>query len=67
MDAEVLRAINNLSKRVNKIEKNLEKFLLDKQEITNGGLADIADIISIHDEAITDLASLVSEIAEKEA
>lgn len=64
MDAKVLIAINNISKRLNKVERKLEKFLLDKQEITNGGLADIADIISIHDEAIADLAGLVSEIAE---
>lgn len=66
MDAEILKAINNISKRVTEVERKLENFLLGRQEVTNGGLADIADIISGHDEAIADLAVVVSEIAEKE-
>ena len=66
MDAETLKAINDVTKRLNTVERKLEQFLLDKQEVTNNGLADIADIISEHDSAIADLATVVSEIAEKE-
>lgn len=66
MDKEIATAINNVSKRVTEIEKKLEQFLLDKQEVTNGGLADIADVINTHDEAIADLAAVVSEIVEQE-
>lgn len=67
MNAETLKAINDVSKRLNEVEQKLEKFLLDKQEVTNNGLADIADIINTHDEAIVDLAAVVSEIVEQEA
>lgn len=67
MDAETLKAINDVSKKVTEVERKLEQFLLDRQEVTNGGLVEIADIISTHDSAIADLAAVVSEIAEKEA
>lgn len=66
MESETLKVINNISKRLNEVERKLEQFLLNKQEVTNNGVADIANIISGHDEAIADLAVVVSEIAEKE-
>lgn len=67
MDVETAKAINDVSKRVTEIQQKMEQFLLDRQEVTNNGLVDVADIINAHDEAIADLAVAVSEIAEKEA
>jgi len=64
MDSETIKAINNISKRLNRVEQKLEQFLLDKQEISNKGIAELASIINTQDEAIADLAQIVSEIAQ---
>jgi len=64
MDSEILKAINNISKRLNNVEQKLEQFLLDKQEVANSGIIDLADIISTHDAAIADLAQTICEIAQ---
>lgn len=67
MDAEVAKAINNVSKRLNEVERQLEQFLLGKHEenktsieTTDGGVAELADLISVHDDAIAELAEIVA-------
>ena len=71
MDAYTIKAINNLSKRLNDVEYKLESFLLSKHkenkeaiEISDGGIVDLAEMLSVHDEAIAELAEMVA--AEKE-
>ena len=64
MDSKILKAINNLSKRLNEVEKKLEQFLLDKQELSNEGIIELATIINTQDEAIADLAQTVSELTQ---
>lgn len=73
MDQETAKAINDLSKRMNNIEQQLEKFLLLKHEenreairTADGGIVDIAEIVSTHDEAIAELAEIVSIKVENE-
>lgn len=72
MDAETAKAINNLSKRMNAMERKLEDFLLAKHEenklaieTADGGIMDIAEVVSIHDEAIAEIAGAVSGLAEE--
>lgn len=67
IDMQILKAINNVSKRLNEVECKLESFLLDKHEenkeainISDGGIVDIAEILSIHDEAIAELAEMIA-------
>lgn len=57
MDPEVLKLINGVHKRINEVELKLEQFLLSKHE-TN------AEAIAVSEEAVLDLASLVSELVE---
>ena len=70
--SEIFKAINNVSKKVNEIQKRLDDHLgyrcdtnEENIEVTDEGLIDVADIVSSHDEAITELASIVSNIKEE--
>lgn len=67
MDHETAKAIADVTKRLNDVEKQLETFLLGKYEenkrsiaTTDGGIVDIAEIVSTHDETIAELAELVA-------
>ena len=71
MDKEIAKAINDVSRRLTEAEQKIELFLLNKHEqnkeaisITDDGVVDIADILNTHDEAIADLANVISEISE---
>lgn len=73
MDMETAKAINNVSKRLNEVEKKLESFLLGKHKenresiaVTDGGLVDVAEAVSVQDEAITELAGLLAGLASEE-
>ena len=74
MNKEIIKVFNNLSKRLFRVEKKLETFLLDKHyqnkekiETSDGGIMDIADILSLHDEVICELAEVLSSIVEGES
>lgn len=74
MNPEILKAINTLSKRLFSVEQELEKFLLDKHnknkeriETSDGGIMDMAETISLHDEVLCELAEVVSNIVEGES
>ncbi|MCM1089131.1 MAG: hypothetical protein NC419_13325 [Muribaculaceae bacterium] len=73
MDAETAKAINNISKRLNSVEQKMESYLLERHEenkeaiaTTDGGVVDIADVVSAHDEAIAELAGIISVMSEGE-
>ena len=65
---EIFRAINGISKKVNIVEQKLDTLILslnadcNNKISTNGnGIDDIAEIASMHDQAIDELATLVAE------
>lgn len=57
MSPDVLKAINDVNKRLNEVERKVENFLLEKHE-TN------AEAIAIAEEAMMELAGAISEISE---
>lgn len=64
--------INELSKKVNNIQSMIDVYFgyrcdvnEESIEITDGGLIDVADVLSSHDEAITELASIVSSLSDE--
>lgn len=72
MDAEVAKALNKILKRLNEVELKMEQFLLSKYHenkesinLTEVGIMDVADVLSVHDEAIEELAEIVAEMSER--
>ena len=72
MDAETARAINALSKKVNDLTRRLDLYLgsrcdqnAEEINLADGGIMDMANIISSHDEAIAELAEIVSDLSTK--
>ena len=73
MDVEVAKAINKLSKKINSIQLQLDRYFSIKHEensadikLSENGLLEVADMVSLHDEAIFELAEIVSELKESE-
>lgn len=73
MDIEVAKALNELSKKINSIQLQLDRYFSMKHEensadikLSENGLLDIAEIVSSHDGAIFDLAEVVSALKEGE-
>lgn len=73
MDIEVAKAINELSKKINSIQLQLDRYFTMKHEenltdikSSENGLLEVAEMISSHDEAISELAGIVSELKESE-
>ena len=71
MNAEVEKAINTLSKKINSIERKLDEYTVmlhqknaDEINVSEGGMMDIANIVSSHEEAIADLADIVSTLSD---
>ena len=65
---EIFRAINCISKKVNSVEQKLDTLILslnadcNNKILTNeNGIDDIAGIVSMYDQAIDELATLVAE------
>lgn len=54
MDKEVAKAINDVYKRINKVEATLEQFMLEKHEKNKESIATI-------DDAIMELAEIITE------
>lgn len=72
MDAETARAINALSKKVNDLTRRLDSYLgsrcdqnAEEISLADDGIMDIANVVSSHEEAITELAAIVSELSTK--
>ena len=73
MDKETVKAINNLSKKINDIQLQLDRYFGNRCDqnsenikIDENGLLEVAETVSLHDEAITELAQLVSDLKESE-
>lgn len=73
MDKETAKAINELSKKMNSIQLQLDRYFSMKHEenltdikLSENGLLEIAEMVSSHDEAISELAGMVSELKEGE-
>ena len=73
MDIEVAKALNELSKKINAIQLQLDRYFSIKHEenstdikLSENGLLEVAEMISSHDEAISELAGIVSELKESE-
>ena len=73
MDIEVAKAINELSKKINSIQLQLDRYFTMKHEenltdikLSENGLLEVAEMISSHDEAISELAGIISELKESE-
>ena len=65
---EIFKAINCISKKVNSVEQKLDTLILslnadcNNKISTNGnGIDDMAEIVSMHDQAIDELATLITE------
>lgn len=68
---EIYKAINNVSNKVNGIALKLDNLIMrlnaDAQEridLNSNGIDDVAGIVSTHDEAIEELATLLAEMEE---
>ena len=73
MDIEVAKALNELSKKINAIQLQLDRYFTIKHEenltdikLSENGLLEVAEMVSSHDEAIYELARIVSELKESE-
>ena len=73
MDIEVAKALNELSKKINAIQLQLDRYFTIKHEenltdikLSENGLLEVAEMVSLHDEAISELARIVSELKESE-
>ena len=73
MDIEVAKALNELSKKINAIQLHLDRYFSIKHEensadikLSENGLLEVAEMISSHGEAISELAGIVSELKESE-
>ena len=69
---EIFRAINNVSKRQNEMEQKLDAVMQmlnahanEKISVNSGGIDGLADMVSAHDGAIEDLATIVAELEVK--
>ena len=73
MDIEVAKALNELSKKINAIQLQSDRYFTIKHEenltdikLSENGLLEVAEMVSSHDEAISELARIVSELKESE-
>lgn len=73
MDIEVAKALNELSKKINAIQLQLDRYFTIKHEenltdikLSENGLLEVAEMVSSHDEAISELVGIVSELKESE-
>ena len=69
---EIFKAINAVSCKVNDVSQKLDEVMQilnasanEKISVNSGGIDGLADIISVHDVAIDDLATIVSELEVK--
>lgn len=65
---EIFRAINNVSKRQNEMEKKLDAVMQmlnaqanDRINADDTAIDDIADMVATHNEAIDSLAEMITE------
>lgn len=59
MTEDVSKAINNLSKRLNEVERKLDQYFLEKHEINSRSIEDT-------DTAVMELAKIITSITGEE-
>lgn len=71
--AEIYKAINDVSNKINDISYNMDRMIQQLNSITEKriekstlAIDDIADMIATHNEAIDSLAEIVAEESEVE-
>ena len=69
---EVFKAINDVANRINDVSQKLDEVMHklnananEKITVNSGGIDGLADMVSAHDGAIEDLATIVAELEEK--
>ena len=69
---EIFKAINAVSCKVNDVSQKLDEVMQmlnasanEKIFVNSGGIDGLADMVSAHDGAIEDLATIVAELEEK--
>ena len=69
---EVFKAINSVANRVNDMSQKLDEVMQmlnasanEKISVNSGGIDGLADMVSAHDGAIEDLATIVAELEVK--
>ena len=69
---EVFKAINAVSCKVNDVSQKLDEVMQklnasanEKISVNSGGIDGLADMVSVHDGAIEDLATIVAELEVK--
>ena len=69
---EVFKAINAVANRVNDVSQKLDEVMQkfnasanEKISVNSGGIDGLADMVSAHDGAIEDLATIVAELEVK--
>ena len=69
---EIFKAINAVSRKVNDVSQKLDEVMQklnananEKITVNSGGIDGLADMVSTHDGAIEDLATIVAELEEK--
>lgn len=70
--AEIYKAINRVSNKVNEMSQKLDSVMMilnatatEKITVNAGGIDGLAEMVSMHDGAIEDLATIVAEMEEK--
>ena len=69
---EVFKAINAVANKVNDVSQKLDEVMQmlnasanEKISVNSGGIDGLADMVSAHDGAIEDLATIVAELEGK--
>ena len=69
---EVFKAINDVANRVNDVSQKLDEVMQmlnananEKITVNSGGIDGLADMVSAHDGAIEELATMVAEMEVK--
>ena len=70
--ADIYKAINNVSKKVNDVSQKLDEVMQalnksanEKITVNADGVDGMADVVATHDEAIEDLATMISGLEVK--
>lgn len=69
LDKETAKAIQALNLKIYKLQKQIEAFYMDRHkenaikiETDESGILEIADSVSAHDDAILELAEIISSL-----
>ena len=72
-DADIYKAINNVSKKVNDIAQKQDEIMQmlnrqanEKISVNAGGIDDLGSAVTAHDEAIDELATMITSLESEE-